>query len=225
MSTEPKSLIVSDPNGVKQQLNELDLDLSILEAAVKAAALGRLAASQLHPNTSGGYMQWSEGVAAFREAVLPSSNWESVNVHNRGLTVNRERGVVVAIAGGDSDTGQTEGKPTTRAKKGPTTKRSIQRNANQGEMFPEYFALPEEIKDDTYGAFWLLLVHVDVEGREVRSELSKPVGWRTDRRPSGFTPRVILPVQPIGGETLNRRGQSPSVLQTPEIRIDIKRRA
>ncbi len=92
---------------------------------------------------------------------------------------------------------------------------------SRDEMFPEYFERPEAIRDDEYGEFWLLLIHVDMDNGEVRSELSRPFGWRADRRPSEFRPRVILPSQPIDGNTFNRADQE----QTPEISIEIKRRA
>lgn len=224
MSTQPNPSTISDPEGVNRQLNKLGLSVPILASVVNAAAAGRLGITALHPRTSGGFMQWADGVAALREELIPLG-WYQVDFQNQGLTANKQLGIVLAVAGGDEDTGVEKGKPTTRAKRGPATKRNIDANAGQLEMFPEYFERPQEIRDDEYGVFWLLLIHVDQDSQEVRSELSRPFGWRSDRRPSGLDPRLILPTLPIDGDMLTRNGKIPSVPQTPEINIEIKRRA
>jgi hypothetical protein len=225
MSTQPNQSIIVDPDDVNRQLSELGLTASLLATVARAAALERLSATPLHPPTAAGFMQWAGGVVSLREQTITLGGWDPVNVKNQGLTVNRGLGIVIAVAGGDKDTGLAKGIPTTRCKRGPATKKAIDDNSAQLQLFPEYFELPEEIKDEEYGIFWLLLIYVDQERQEVRSELSRPMGWKSDRRPSGFAPRVILPSIDIDGDLGSRTGWAPDLPKTPEVTIEIKRRA
>jgi hypothetical protein len=217
----PESVLYQ-PEDVNPALTELGLTTEILQEAVGQAALARLEVTPHSPRTAGGSMQWFAGVASLRDQLVPLGGWEPINEDNQGLVFNRKSGIVLAVAGGDADTGISTGLPTTRSKKGPRMKEAIDRN--QIQMFPEYFRLPISERIRNLGTLWLLLVHVSLQHQQVRAELSRPVRYAHDRRPSEFMPRIIL--APIDlDETFALRRGGPSAPQGQEITVEIRRRA
>jgi hypothetical protein len=96
--------------------------------------------------------------------------------------------------------------------------------ANQRQLvFPEMLP-PVESLNAPGRATWLLLVYRDVDAREMRCELSRPISMDSDGRVDGWAERIILNSRPfdgIGGVFADG-GNGP---QSPEITVEIKRRA
>jgi hypothetical protein len=71
---------------------------------------------------------------------------------------------------------------------------------------------------------WLLLVYRNMDAREMRCELSRPISQDTERRVNGWAERIILEPRSFDGieDTLLGGGNES---QSPAINVTIKRRA
>jgi hypothetical protein len=226
---EAHDQVVVEPDEVNAKLSKLGLTAEVLRQAVGEAAQAKFQTTVNHPATAGGSMQWFEAVRSLRDQLIPISaeRWEANNSLNRGLVVNPKRGVVLGVAGGDANTGIPSADPTTRSPKGNTTKDAVITNQMRFEEFREYFGAlnPKTIKE--LGTLWLLLIFVNVESGQARSELSRPIHWGdAERRPVGFSPRIILPPVDLDGRPMIALPKpSPEIPQAPEMTVEIKRRA
>jgi hypothetical protein len=70
---------------------------------------------------------------------------------------------------------------------------------------------------------WLLLIHCDWQQREVRCELSLPVGMDEEGRVDGWEERIILEPTPFDRDDLEI--PDDEIEQTPAITVNVKRRA
>lgn len=201
----------------------MNLTPEILRQVVMECVAAKANTTNHHPKTAGGSMAWFEGVRALRDLTV-TRGWESRDVHNQGLIVEPKLGIVITIAGGDKGTGRESGAPSTRSKKGPKLKDAVQLNQLRlfkDERFEEGIRL---VTVNDLGVLWLLLFHMDMKKREVRAELSRPVEYEKNR-PTHFDKRII--VGPISMDDTpisfgRPSGPGPS---TPEIIVEIKRRA
>jgi hypothetical protein len=153
-----------------------------------------------------------------------ASHWDRVNENNQPLLVNRARGLALCVATGDKQTGQKDGlDPCTASQKGPRTVAAIA--ANNGQMlFPEFeAAIAAEIKANRR-ITWLLLVHRDTDSRTLRCELSRPTDMDQNGHVNAWGQRIILRDTPFDTLPVIGQGSGPGP-QSPEISIDIKRRA
>ncbi len=123
---------------------------------------------------------------------------------------------------GNEDTGRKDKDPLTASAKGPRTISAIVANQNL-PLFPEMLPSAESLKA-TGRATWLLLVYRDSDAREMRCELSRPIGMDSEDRVDGWAERIILSPRTFDGieDTLVGGGNGP---QSPEITVEIKRRA
>ena len=98
-------------------------------------------------------------------------------------------------------------------------------NQAQFELFPDVRLLPEDLEriNGRMGRMtWLLLMHRDHQAQEVRCELSRPVNMSAEGRVSGWVERIILSSMPFLGPTGD---VAPNVPQSPEIDVEVRRRA
>ena len=138
--------------------------------------------------------------------------------------MNKDRTIAVSVATGNEDTG-TDGErdPLTTSAKGPRTVGAIAVNRRQLQLFEEMVP-PVEVLNAPGRETWLLLICRDIEKREMRCELSRPVSLDPKGRINLWAERIILrPTSFDGiGDSLLGGGNGP---QSPEITVDIKRRA
>jgi len=163
-------------------------------------------------------------VCALREQVIPR-NWERSDEGNLPFTVNPTRTVAIAVATGDEDTGKPDRQPCTKSSKGPMTKKAVRTNERQMLLFGDLRLRPEDLKKINERMTWLLLIHCDLETREVRSELSRPVNMNEEGRVDGWDERIILTSVPLDGDEAVIVPPVDNPPQTPEIVVEIKRRA
>jgi hypothetical protein len=211
--------IFDEPNEVEQQLGALGLGRAILETAVRRGHLARLECTDYHPATSAGFYAWSETVRTLRESLGPLG-WLPSNEANQGLVIHEGRRLKLAVAGGDESTGIRDRIPSTRSTKGPRMTAAVSVN---GWLFAEMEPVALATSDGM--SLWLLLVYWNEQRRRIQIELSKPIGMGENDRPTEWSERIIFPH--IDGDLPAGAGEaigSPSST-TPEIRIEIKRRA
>jgi hypothetical protein len=115
------------------------------------------------------------------------------------------------------------GKPCTKSIKGPRTAIAVASNERQMLLFGDLALRPEHLKQINDRMTWLLLIHSDLEGHEVRCELSRPVNMNEEGRVDGWAERIILTAFPFAGDIADVPSANPP--QSPEIVVEIKKRA
>jgi hypothetical protein len=208
--------IHDNPCSIESFLTALGLDTKILHEAVKRGQAARNSATPHDPPNAGGLFAYVHTVRTLRDQLIPQG-WASCSTDNFALTVNPHTSIAIAVAGGDEDTGRSEGFPRTRNAKGRRTALAIA--SNQGDLFND--AEPVNITHDEgadfVGQTWLLLYYAD--HREVRAELSLPTAMDDRGRVSGWRIRNILPAIPLD--------PTPALINPdygPDLDIVVKRR-
>jgi hypothetical protein len=164
-----------------------------------------------------------EAVCGLRDLLAPDE-WEADNEGNQGLVINKARSISLNVAGGDKATGIASLNPSTRSPKGVKLTSAVE--ANCGWLFEEMN--PAKAADPTNSAHidsWLLLAYWNREQQSVQLELSLPIKMGKDSRPVDWSERILLPAIKYGDPakmTPPIFGEGP---KTPEIVIEIKRRA
>lgn len=215
--------IYVDQMDTRNRLDDLGLKEEQLLAAVRRGHSARLTCTSNHPSQSPGFYAWSETVCGFREQVIPAG-WEPSNESNLPFTCNHDGSVAIAVATGDENTGSADREPCTKSSKGPRTKSAVGDNERQMLLFGDLVLRPEHLKKINERMTWLLLIHCDMELREVRCELSRPVSMNDEGRVDGWDERIVLTPFPFDGDLVDASpvGNPP---QSPEIIVEIKRRA
>jgi hypothetical protein len=149
-----------------------------------------------------------------------------VNESNLPLTVNESGTIAITVSTADDSTGKPDVSPCTNSAKGPKTIGAIVQN-QQLLLFEETSvevrrAISENI-NSPQRATWILLMHRDLVAGQVRCELSRPIGMSEDGRVDGWAERVILSPTPFDTSLVTVGDDSEP--QTPEIDIDVRRRA
>ena len=207
---------------VSAKLGELGLEEEHLMRPVEHGLSAWASCTPNHPLVASGWWAWAETVCGLRDELIPVG-WERSNEANLPMTVNPDTTVAICVNTGDEDTGVEKGTPCTRSKKGPRTRRAVLENLGQRVLFID--ELPtKEVVVRSGRAVWILLVHRDVEAREVRAELSQPISITDDGKVDGWLERIILTSTPFDDDLISiiEDGNGP---QNPEIDIEIKKRA
>lgn len=188
--------IHDNPYSIEPSLATLGLDMKTLQEAVKRGQAARNTATRHDPPNAGGLLAYIHTVRALRDYLVPQG-WVSRSTDNFALTVNPQTSIAVAVAGGDEDTGRSEGFPRTRNAKGQRTAWAITSNQLDLDFFnnaPPANAIDDE-KINPICQTWMLLYHADQ--REVRAELSLPISMDDRGRVSGWRVRHILSAIPL----------------------------
>lgn len=216
------SIAYVDAANVRSRLEQLGLDEHSLLLPVQRGQSARLSCTQNHPPQFPGISAWSETVCALREQLIPLG-WERSDEGNLPFTVNRGRSVAIAVATGDEATGCANRKPLTKSTKGPMTAGAVASNERQYMLFGDVELCPKHLEQINDRMTWLLLIHSDMQKREVRCELSRPVRMNEEGRVDDWAERIILAPFRFGGDALPGSQEEPP--QTPEIVVEIRKRA
>jgi hypothetical protein len=140
------------------------------------------------------------------------------------IVFHKKRKIAITVATGDEATGKPDFDPCTKCPKGPQTRSNI--SNNQLKLFPEEFVRAAYEQTTAKSGFitWLLLFHADELTRQVRSELSLPVGMNEEGRVDGWDERIILGSAPFDADTL-KVPVDDNPPQSPSIIVNVKRRA
>lgn len=217
--------VLTEPWEVNRRLAELGLPENALQEAAKSGLAAWAACTPNHPTMYPGIVAWGETTRVLRDHLV-LLGWNAINESGQALVVNASGTIAVMVAGGDENTGiHSLNDPRTKSAKGPKTIEAIQRNQ---WLFPEM----EEEDRHSHEArgkrqTWVLLLARDMQAGELRAELSIPMHMTDDCRISEWSERVILGPIPFGGidQSLTRGGAPSDPGKTPEIVVEIKRRA
>ncbi|HTA47154.1 MAG TPA: hypothetical protein VK789_32145 [Bryobacteraceae bacterium] len=210
------------------RLEELGLTREILAQAVKAGLLARREHTENHPVTSAGFNTWSEAVRSLRDQ-LAGEGWEADNTANQGLTTHEARKLSIAVVPGDKKTGIEDSTPSTRSARGPRTADAVRANGT-GFLFKEMEERIAALMSMRIDGLWLLLIYVNEEKQWVQSELSRPTEMSDGGRPTAWSERILLPAinfssTPDSSKRTKRTNDTPPVEKSPEIVVEVKRRA
>jgi len=212
-------ILINEPLSIEQRLAELGVRKDALDRAVRASFAAWAACTPHHPPSAPGLSSWFEGVATLRYELVPDG-WQCMNDQNLPLTANADGSIAIAYSSGDAATGTVEN-PSTKSDKGPRTIHAVASNRDQLCLFPdEELPLPGDTSDRQT---WILLVYRDEIRREVRCELSRPIGLDSDNRVNDWHERIILDAFPYDGDEMDFGKITPPV--GPSFSVDIKKRA
>lgn len=182
-----------------RRLAELGLRAEQLRDAVARGDEMRRRCSPLHPKTFPGQVMWAETVQALRQQVIPGrGDWAPDSSNNYETVFSSELHVAVAVVGGDANTGvQGFQDPALRRKRGPVTRRRVQRNLAAQATLPLAEWQVEGLPEAERGSTWFLLVHARNE--RLYQELSLPIIMGEDSKITRWAERILL-------EPLDREG-------------------
>ena len=230
--TEPK--VYSDSWDVDTRLAKLGLKPDKLIHAVQRGLAAWASCTKNHPPASQGVWAWAETVCGLRDELVPLG-WSRSDEANLPLTVNADKTLAICVNTGNEDTGIQDGSPCTRSTKGPQTRQAIRENLGQLRLFGDE---PLPATDVMFGdeplpatdvirkgrTVWILLIHRDMRAREVRAELSQPISISDEGKVDRWKERIVLSSTPFDDDLVSLI-EGDNGLQTPEIDIEIKKRA
>ncbi len=176
-------------------LQALGLNEDLLQKAVKHGVAQSLICTAFDPRSSKGFIKWAKTNAKLREelALVKGKRWKLSDKRNYPRSLNVDRRIAITAVSGDSQTGCEDGlAPKTRWPKGVATQLACKVNAKQisfADILPSEFSKP--VDEETLST-WMLVYYVDEEQKEVRIELSLPVGIDNRGRVSAWDKRIIL---------------------------------
>lgn len=200
---------------VDAELAAFGLTTAWLHEALEAGAIAFRACTASHPVTARGYYFYAETVRALRE-ILAEHGWSPESDGNIEYVFHAERALRMFVLAGDGATGHAQSPLRSRRSRGPRGRQAIHRNQLVMDL-PDLS--PTSEGDVATSGAWALVHHVDVEGQEVRCELSLPISVGADGRVEGWHRRIMLPELSFKAPAIPER--SP----TDEIDIEVRRRS
>jgi hypothetical protein len=203
-------------------LAQLRLKEEWLQNAVQVGQLQRANCTPHHPLSFPALSAWAETIKTLRDILVPEG-WLCDNPRGLPIVFLHKSKIAITVATGDEATGRKEFEPCTKCPKGPQTKSLI--SNNQLKLFPndELVRAFQQNSAKTGYMTWLLLIHSDSQVREVRCELSLPVGMNEEGRVDGWEERIILGSTPFDADEL--KVPIDETPQSPNIIVNVKRRA
>jgi hypothetical protein len=171
-------------NSNLKRMESLGLNQEVLTQSMLMGLSQYRSASKLEPLNAGGSKASFAIVQTLRQQLLGNGKgWQMLNQKGQCLTVNPENQISIITTSGDKYTGLSDGQPCTKNGKGLETKNQVRKNLGQTLcLFEEGLITDREQQDDEYiesaddNQLWLLLYYFDFHTKEVRFELSLPIG-------------------------------------------------
>lgn len=150
------------------------------------------------PLTSEGWIRWAKIVGHLRAALI-KLGWTQFDRGTLALVISPDRTLAIVVSSTDKNTGIDEEdipQPKSKNRKGVSVVGAVADKAKQlpvwhGEEGFEQFDEADE-EDDSWGALYAFIYHVDPKTGAVRSELSLPIEIDNDHL-SGYIERIFLP--------------------------------
>ncbi|MFB2661816.1 hypothetical protein [Shewanella mangrovisoli] len=178
------------PVNTNSIFEQIGLKEQVFKQAIGAGLSEYLTASKLAPLNAGGSMASFKIIETLRHQLLSNRcGWKMKNLNGLCLTINSGAQISLVTTSGDKYTGLQEGQPCTKNGKGCETKNQICQNIGQNlslfedDLFKdiqsvnELALILEESKIDAH-ELWVLLYYFDNVKKEVRYELSLPIGFK-----------------------------------------------
>jgi hypothetical protein len=167
-----------------ERLALLGITEELLTQSIWTGLIQHRATSRLEPLNAGGSKAYFAIIKALREQLLGNGlGWKQLNQNGQSLVINPVKKINIIVTSGDKYTGLNYGVPCTKNGKGSETKNYVHKNIGQNfnlfedgivDQIHEFDGKVLEPVDGT--ELWVLLYHFDFSGKEVRFELSLPIG-------------------------------------------------
>jgi hypothetical protein len=201
---------------IERRLAAVGLTVDVLLDAVRAGYSARSECCELDPPMYPGQTMWAHTVRRLRQGTAPLG-WQPDNTNNYCVSLS-PKGIAIAVATGDTNTGRIDATPCTSSPKGPCTLDAVTANQLVLDLgLPDGGSLAR-MPDAPERQTWLLLIHLDQS--EVRSELSLPLTVDEQDRVIGWRERIILPSIDFDPDQIELPTDD-----TPDIDIAVRRRA
>lgn len=189
-----KKAIYSETLDVDTRLEELGLSIDVLHAALECGQAFRDECTLNDPPAFPGMIAWARTIRSLRENLIPLG-WVRSNEQKIPVVINPSGKVAIAVATGNTDTGNAGNPSKTKYPKGPATIAAVEKNAIQltFDYYEENARKQPQRKSDCMT--WVLLISKC--GDELRSELSLPSEIDDDGRVAAWSERILLPPIPI----------------------------
>lgn len=202
---------IEDPVEVDAYLAALhpDLTMALLTDAIRGGLSGRNEVTQASASTAAGLQQWLKTVEDLR-TLLATFRWLIHQHKNCPFISSPEGRLSLVVMTGNAETGRIGvDEPTNQAEKGAVAGGFIETNRQLELFMRDSFEVAQKKSDGTQ--VWALLYHYDKKLKEVRFELSLPIGFNKKKitkwgvrlllrtlpnNPAKFTIRKDAPIAP-----------------------------
>ena len=198
---------VSSGVDAELRLLELGLSLDVLEECLSDGSSAYRSTTADHPTSYAGLRMWAETTASLRRN-LALLDWESEDVSNVPLVVNRTSGRALIVTAGDGAAGDERYRPQVRYERRDIIQRLV--NGELDSLFRPGRRPDWEV--------WFLLHNVS--HYSMSAELARPTGVSSDGLVSDWAERILLPPEKheiVPSETID--------MVPPEVSIDVQRRS
>jgi hypothetical protein len=211
------------------RLGELDLNVELVERAVRRAEAEASTCTPLDPPLMQGLIRWGR-VTRFLREELVVLGWRFDNPRNVARTIHPSGQFAIVAAHGDESTGRLAQLPSTKHAKGDATSQAVGVNGQlMFDLGVATFGVHREAGSITLDDMltWLLLFYVNDE--EFRVELSLPAAI-IDGQITAWAERIImpsfprLPEQPATPANATPDGQGREAGEPEEIVVEVNRR-
>lgn len=212
---ELRSRTVTDLALVEVRLKELseDLSLSLLTEVIQSGLSARNETTRASAVIAAGVQQWLKTVEELRTR-LSEKQWNIHEERNCPFISSPDRMLSFVVMTGNSETGKLGfDEPTNQAEKGVVVEEFIHKN--QLELFnQESFRLAKEKREETQ--VWAFLYHYDKKLKELRFELSYPIGFNK-KKITAWGERIILGSIPNNPADFTIRKDAPNAPANVEV--------
>lgn len=188
---------VYDGEEAVRRLRKMELRTAYFEAAVMHGHDLASRVSPIHPRVYAGWIMWAETVFGLRTQLLDlNADWVPGSTNNCETSYHLERGIAIAVVGGDSSTGERAFRsPKATRKRGPAIAKRISRNV----LGQDVLDLPEfhELEEDEQCDLWFFLLNA--RKGSMYTELSLPMSVGSDNRIGIWRERILMPPVPLAG--------------------------
>lgn len=200
---------------VEARLKELssDLSLSLLSEVIRSGLSARNETTRASAVIAAGVQQWLKTVEELRTR-LSDKQWNIHEQKNCPFISSPDRMISFVVMTGNSETGKLGfDEPTNQAEKGVVVEGFVQKN--QLELFnQDSFRLAKEKREGTQ--VWAFLYHYDKKLKEVRFELSYPIGF-DKKKIRAWGERIIFGSIPNNPTDFAIRKDVPNAPATVEV--------
>lgn len=214
--------------GQEDRLIELGLREEYFAQAAHDGMSAYNLATDHHPRTTAGSSFWSEFVASIRMSLIPR-NWSAEYIGGHDVTLSPDQRRAIVVTRGDAGTGDLDGSPRTKARKGKITEAAIKQNSRQARLIPidqlppvvlasPVITLPPDLKDVE---LWMALYHRDFEAKKIWMELSLPTGLDEQEKAWQWSERI--PLSPVDMEGVAIDAEEMSFQDGPSIEVEVIR--
>jgi hypothetical protein len=211
--------VIHEDQAAMARLAAMGLRVAYFDAAVRKGHDRSSQVSRVHPRTYKGQVMWAETVAELRTQLLAQNQgWDIGHTDNYETSFHIERGIAIAVVGGDINCGErTFSAPKAARKRGPVTAKRIRKNLLGQQVFdlPEFKDPPH---NDELCDTWFLMLNARDSRMYVELSLATSLG--PDSKFGLWKERIIMPYISLRGAVVTP--MEPDETEPPRVNVGRK---